>query len=506
MTHSLMPALRPLPKHLNWWMLAVGVVALILRALPLWTTLTPWQIAADFDEGVYFSSSALWVRGVLPYRDFVLVHPPGIVYLMSWAAALGNSFSLSEAFSLGRLLSPVLGAGSAVLVGRIAARFLPLPAALLAALLYASGPEVVSVERGIFLEPALNVLCLGMASLTLGAIESGRVRLGIVGAGLCAGAAIAMKWWALLWVLVAFGLLLHRRRFGAALAFALTCVFVAGLLIVPLAVQAPQAFLEQTVLLQLWRPGDRLTGVWSRVPYIFGGRRPVAALLAVFGLLSTLRHWRAAQPAPQIYFAAMYALTVLAFFAAASYWPQYNAHLAASEMVLAGGGACAVLRFLTQKFSWMLQKPKLTGALTVSLALPSLLAVALETGSVRSAQVPALPSDVPQQACVVAFEPAWLLSANRLPTAPFLVDSYGSMLLDAVKTGQRFAGATEAFHSEPAQRHIREVMASCRFLLLGERGRRQLSPATLQWLNSRATLHPASQGELFEMKAAPSQR
>jgi hypothetical protein len=497
------PRLRPLPPYFNQWLLLAGIAALILRGWPLRAGLTPWPLPADFDEGVYFASAALWVQGVLPYRDFVFVHPPGIVYLMSWAAAWGEPLALSDAFSLGRLLSPVLGAASAVMVGRLAGRFLPAPAALLAALLYASGSEVVSVERGIFLEPALNVLCLAMASLTLGAVERDRVWLGIVGAGLCAGAAVAMKWWALLWVLVACGLLLHRRRFGLALAFALACIFVGGLLIVPLALQAPQAFFEQTVMLQLWRPGDRLVGVWSRVPYIFGGRRPVAALLAVLGFVSTLRHFRKAQPAPQIYFAAMYALTVVAFFAAASYWPQYNAHLAASEMVLAGCGAAALVRFLAQRLSWLGQNPALTGVLTVSLALPSFLQVVLEMGQARSMNAPVVPSDVPEQACVLAFEPAWLLAANRLPAAPFLVDSYGSMLLDAVKTGQRFTSATEAFHSAPAQRHIREVLQSCRFVLLGERGRRQLSEATLQWLNSRAALRPGSGDELFETKSDP---
>ena len=35
----------------------------------------------DYDEGVYSSAAPLLLRGDLPYRDFIFVHPPGSLLL-----------------------------------------------------------------------------------------------------------------------------------------------------------------------------------------------------------------------------------------------------------------------------------------------------------------------------------------------------------------------------------------------------------------------------------------
>ncbi len=34
-----------------------------------------------YDDGVYLGAAIRFVNGVLPYRDFALLHPPGIVLL-----------------------------------------------------------------------------------------------------------------------------------------------------------------------------------------------------------------------------------------------------------------------------------------------------------------------------------------------------------------------------------------------------------------------------------------
>src|SRR6266446_2318187 len=55
----------------------------------------------EYDDGSYFGSAVRLVHGVLPYRDFVFVQPPGITILMvptalaakvvgtAWGLALG---------------------------------------------------------------------------------------------------------------------------------------------------------------------------------------------------------------------------------------------------------------------------------------------------------------------------------------------------------------------------------------------------------------------------------
>ena len=45
----------------------------------------------QYDDGVYLGAAIRFVSGVLPYRDFVFVQPPGIVVLMSPVALLGRA-------------------------------------------------------------------------------------------------------------------------------------------------------------------------------------------------------------------------------------------------------------------------------------------------------------------------------------------------------------------------------------------------------------------------------
>jgi hypothetical protein len=49
-----------------------------------------------YDDGVYMGVAVLFVHGTIPYRDYVLVQPPGIVVLVSPIDSLGR-VSLSRA-------------------------------------------------------------------------------------------------------------------------------------------------------------------------------------------------------------------------------------------------------------------------------------------------------------------------------------------------------------------------------------------------------------------------
>ena len=49
-----------------------------------------WPKGIDgYDDGVYYSAADAVVAGEAPYRDFVLLHPPGLIYLLTPFAALG---------------------------------------------------------------------------------------------------------------------------------------------------------------------------------------------------------------------------------------------------------------------------------------------------------------------------------------------------------------------------------------------------------------------------------
>ena len=61
--------------------LPIALLAFLARLLP---TLHGGGLGGidDYDEGVYFAGAQALTAGRLPYRDFVLLHPPGILLLL----------------------------------------------------------------------------------------------------------------------------------------------------------------------------------------------------------------------------------------------------------------------------------------------------------------------------------------------------------------------------------------------------------------------------------------
>src|SRR5712691_5892043 len=72
--------------------LVIAAATAVGLALRLWQLSRPGYLLGltEYDDGPYFGSAALLVHGVLPYRGFVLVQPPGITLLMAPAAVAGQ--------------------------------------------------------------------------------------------------------------------------------------------------------------------------------------------------------------------------------------------------------------------------------------------------------------------------------------------------------------------------------------------------------------------------------
>jgi hypothetical protein len=178
---------------------------------------------------------------------------------------------------------------------------------------------------------------------------------------------------------------------------------------------------------------------------------------------------------------APWALTLVAFLASTAWWAQYDAHLIASEALVAGGA------FALLQGRWR------------SLALvASLLGVGFSlVHTVRRSLVPEehsvlvlaqAPSLRETQECLFTFEPSWSLAAGRLPprqTGP-LIDSYAQKLLSAIgPQHQRFQSTDEAFAASPA---TPAGLLDCHYLLVGVRGARQLSLERLEATHRRTQL------------------
>ncbi len=74
----------------------------------------------QYDDGPYFGSALRLVHGALPYRDFIIVQPPGITLLMSPAALLAQVTSTAWGMAAGRILTVAASAAGIVLVGLLA--------------------------------------------------------------------------------------------------------------------------------------------------------------------------------------------------------------------------------------------------------------------------------------------------------------------------------------------------------------------------------------------------
>lgn len=491
---ALGPFWRASPRLMTAALILIAFGGWVLRAAPLLRAGGPLAHPIDYDEGVYFAASALLTKGVLPYRDFVFVHPPGLLYVLGLASAFVASLGAAEAFAAARFLATAIGAINVFLVGRLATRWSGAIAGLVAAALYASYPEAVGVERGPFLEPVLNLACLAMALAWLGEpSRSGAWRRPLIAGALC-GVALAVKVLGCIWFLPAVLTLPPGRRRVEALCFFLgAAAAVWAALVLPIAGASPAEFLTDTLFFHAWRPPDGDVDRLLRLGTIVGGSHAVASALALVGLgvgmgstlLRSARDFR--------FFAGVYLLTLAVFLTSSAYWSQYNAHLAASEAVLAGFGAAALWRLARSKISRLERTPTWVLPLAVVLiAFPSVRRSILSARSRAPDQV-ALGKTIAQMVspgdCLFSFEPAWAIAGGRLPqrvgTAPLLVDSYGAMLLDAVRAGARFPDANTAFQSASSQTQVSSLLQSCRFVVLGWRGAWQLSDETKAWFRTQ---------------------
>lgn len=460
---------------------ACAALAVGLRALALVRPGGAWHYRVDYDEGVYFGAASLLLEGLRPYRDFLFVHPPGWPAIIALTSApLGPV----DGFVLARWLAVGVGGLNVVMSGLIARRWMGPLAGVLAALLYAIYPEVVMVERGPFLEPALNLACLSMVWSADRGLSTGNHRW-IALAGVAGAVALSIKVWAVLWLVgLAWALWPPpSRRVARLVAFALPLGAVLAAMVLPWAAAAPAAFFDQVVRFHLARPADGTFGAAERLGQIFAGRHLASPVLAAAAVAFWSLHSRQLGHVGRIILPT-YLLTLVAFLTTKAYWPQYNAHLAASEVVLAGSVAAAVGRLTGVRWRGVAL------ALVGVSGLVSVREVVIKTRRTHAidrlaARVRGLEPD----ACVFAFEPSWTLAAGRVghrtppKQGPVMLDSYAAMLAVATSGGARSLDVEAAFASEQSQGEVRALLEGCEYVILGPRGRRQLSPATQLWIS-----------------------
>jgi hypothetical protein len=305
------------------WLGLVVAAGAALRAWPLLGSEGHWGWPVFYDEGVYTAAALLFFQGAQPYRDFLLAHPPGVVYVLQPAAALAALTDPSLGFAAARWMAVGAGAANIALTGLLArAATGSAMGGLVAALLYAVHPEAMHAERGPNLEPLVTLPCLAAALLRSSASPRRTTTSGVL-----LGLALSIKTWAVLWwVACLVGAPDEQQQRRSAVRVLATALVSVSVLVLPLALAAPAEFWEGVVQFHATRPPDGVLESYRRPIYMAAHGRTVAALLAFAGFGLAAARWRARSLSPaERLVATAYGLTFAAFLASPTYWPHYNA-------------------------------------------------------------------------------------------------------------------------------------------------------------------------------------
>jgi hypothetical protein len=322
--------------------LTIFVVAFAVRLVPVLAG-DGLLGAPNYDPSVYYAAAVGFFEGRLPYRDFLLLHPPGIVLLLQPFAALGAWLGDPVAFATARVAFMIGGAASATLVFMLL-RHRGTTAALAGAALYAVYPAAAHVERATWLEaPSTLALLLALIALRPSAASARPWRTAAAGA-LLAAAALTKLWGIALFAVVLCWILV-TRRVRAALVALLGAASLSVLVLAPFWTVLPQLWAD-VVTAQLQRSSVR-TAPRLRAGMLLGMDQTTAlampavvvVLLAVVVLAVSVLAVRTQVGRLSL---LLLAATVAVLFATPSWYPNYPA-LAAAPLALSVGTGLSVL-------------------------------------------------------------------------------------------------------------------------------------------------------------------
>jgi hypothetical protein len=233
---------------------------------------------AEYDDGPYFGSAVRLTQGVLPYRDFVLVQPPGITLLMMPSALLAKAAGTAGGLASGRVLTVLAGTASVPLTGLLV-RHRGVLVTVVACGLMAVYPDAVAATHTVLVEPWLVLFTLLGAVLLFDGDQVTTKWHRLVWAGAAAGFAGAVEAWAIVPAAVLLVTCLtaplpgrsRPKRLSRAAAF--TAGMAAGFLVpvAPFAAASPSGFYQSLVVAQIGpRQGAIRVGLLDRLYELAG--------------------------------------------------------------------------------------------------------------------------------------------------------------------------------------------------------------------------------------------
>ena len=399
----------------------------------------------NYDDGVHFAAALGLVNGLLPYRDFLLLHPPGIVLALSPFAALSWAIGEPNAMAVARLTWMALGGLNAVLCALVL-RPLGRMAGLVAALAYALSIGAVYDEHTTLLEPLATSALLAAMVITRLLGDGGPVRMPrYLIAGLLLGLSPTIKIWGVVPVLaVVITIMVRRGRRPGILTLAgalASCTLICA----PFFLLAPRQMWQMVVVAQLsrrrvetalpMRLGDILgTREW-------GGQRDHWGALLVVALLLVLASLLVCLARAELRVLAVLLITHVGLVLAAPMWFLHYAGLTAAPLALVVGAGAGALRRRTMAVPWL----TVVSAALVPLGLLAL-AVPLLDVSLGRHRLPTAPLGsalATRAGCVTTDYPMALIQLDQLQRqidrdCPYVVDlgGYSYYLTDSADHGR----------------------------------------------------------------------
>jgi hypothetical protein len=448
----------PRPAWLTPVNAAIAVTTLVALVLRAYLLLRPGVLTVtQYDDGPYFGSAVRLVHGVLPYRDFAFVQPPGITLLMSPIGLVSYLTGTAWGLVIARFLTVLAGAAAVTLTGLLARHRGPL-AVVLAGGVLALYPPGAGASHTVLLEPWLVLFCLAGAVTIFDGDQVTATTRRLAWGGVAFGFAGAIKAWAIVPVLVIAALCLPNLRRAALFLAGVAAGFLVPVL--PFAIAAPRAFYDDVVVAQLARIGHRDI-VWHRLESMIGipgaqnwtrGTVLAACLaLVAFVIIAQAAAWLATRrpPPPLDWFATLSAALVVIIFLWPPYFASHYSAFLAPFLALALALPVSRLAAAAAAGTRRHAAPGQTGPLLARAGL-ILVGVAIVAGAVAQAPMGSLSATrrasptvvgrlVPPGACVATDQASFLLLANRFNSTVSgcsqMVDGLGTDL--ALARGRR---------------------------------------------------------------------
>ena len=480
-------------------LIGIACAAFLLRAL---TLLRPDSAFDGFDAGIYFTSAGLFARGYAPYRDFIFVHPPGIMVLLSPFVGLAHWTGLDNAFVAARWCAAFIGGINTMLVGTLALRWRGPAAALIAAGLYATFPPALTIESNVMLEPFLNLVGLVAAWVLLAGGDAPLSRSRLIASGALFGLVPFVKLYGACLLVPALVGPRFARPARDRLILVASALVSFGLACAPFALRSGVVpFVRQVFVFQLLRPASdprdgAISGIRDRADNMLDwgqfahSHAPTTAAVVALGLVLCVAVRYAVRGGPPgRYWGVQTALIAVLLLASRVYYDQYSVFLLPALSVLA---AAAVVDLAAPAFRdrrpWLALVAAVAAAGFAAIAIEDVRAVVDTPHTAVGAT--AIRRSVPKDAHFWADPPTVGIAIDRLPTSDrrgrVIADPFGEPLYRALESGQAYGSQQEAFATTAGQARLRAQLEASDYVALAPGFvRYQWTEATRTWFARR---------------------